>query len=138
MDPFSQFSQRVQDNFRSQSHFSQRTEELAARLGVLLRDLPAQLGFSPRMLYGYRSGKYPITAKAWRKLEAAERAAGITAEPPTAGGHSATPAPTPGRDPASPPPPPDQALHSLARLTARLDAIEALLHDLLARLDDRP
>jgi len=29
------------------------------------------------MFYAYRSGKYAISAKAWRKLEAAERAAGI-------------------------------------------------------------
>jgi hypothetical protein len=29
------------------------------------------------MLYGYRSGKYPITAKALRKLEQAEQLAGI-------------------------------------------------------------
>lgn len=29
------------------------------------------------MFHAYRSGKYPISEKAWRKLEAAERAAGI-------------------------------------------------------------
>ena len=29
------------------------------------------------MFYGYRSGKYPISAKVLRKLEAAEKAAGI-------------------------------------------------------------
>jgi len=29
------------------------------------------------MLFGYRQGKYPITAKAWRKLRSAEIAAGI-------------------------------------------------------------
>lgn len=29
------------------------------------------------MMHAYRSGKYPISPKAWRKLEAAERAAGI-------------------------------------------------------------
>ncbi len=115
-----------------------RTDALAVRLGVHVQDLPESLGVSRASLFAYRAGKRPITSKAWRKLEAAERAAGIPAEPPTAGGHSATPAPTPGRDPASPSPPPDQVLHSLARLTARLDAIEALLHDLLARLDDRP
>ena len=96
------------------------------------------VGLARSLFYDIKSGKRPITSKAWRKLEAAERAAGITAEPPTAGGHSATPAPTPGRAPAAPPPPPDQVLHSLAHLVARLDAIEALLHDLLSRLDDRP
>ena len=29
------------------------------------------------MFYSYRTGKLPITGKAWRKLEAAEKAAGI-------------------------------------------------------------
>ncbi len=29
------------------------------------------------MVHGYRSGTYPITAKSWQKLEAAELAAGI-------------------------------------------------------------
>ena len=46
-------------------------------LGVHLKELPTRLGFSERMLFGYRSGKYPITSKAWRKLEQAERAAGL-------------------------------------------------------------
>lgn len=33
------------------------------------------------MFYGYRSAKYPVTAKVWLKLEAAERAAGIRSSP---------------------------------------------------------
>lgn len=36
------------------------------------------LGISERMFYGYRSAKYPVTAKVAAKLEAAERAAGIS------------------------------------------------------------
>ena len=32
------------------------------------------------MFHSYRSGKYPISDKAWRKLEAAERAAGLIDE----------------------------------------------------------
>jgi SOS-response transcriptional repressor LexA len=32
-------------------------------------------------MFGYRSGKYPVTAKALRKLEEAERLAGITPSP---------------------------------------------------------
>ena len=127
--------QAKSENF---SEYSERTESLADVLAMRLSDLPQLMGISSSMFHAYRSGKYPISGKAWRKLEAAERTAGITAEPPTAGGHSATPAPTPGRAPAAPPPPPDQVLHSLAHLVARLDAIEALLQDLLARLDDRP
>jgi hypothetical protein len=42
-----------------------------------LADLPLKIGVSPSMMHAYRSGKYPISPKAWRKLEAAERAAGI-------------------------------------------------------------
>lgn len=67
----------MQEKNRSSSQFSQRTENLAEKMNLLLRDLPQVLGFSERMLFGYRSGKYPITNKAWRKLEQAERTAGI-------------------------------------------------------------
>lgn len=35
------------------------------------------LGISRASFFSYRSGKRPITAKAWRKLEQAERAAGV-------------------------------------------------------------
>ena len=67
----------MQDIFCSSSHFSQRTDFLAESLGVFLRELPEKIGISERSLFGYRSGKYPVTAKALRKLQAAERAAGI-------------------------------------------------------------
>jgi len=38
------------------------------------------------MFHAYRSGKYPISPKAWRKLEQVERSAGILSEevPPKA------------------------------------------------------
>ena len=61
--------------------FSHKTDELSLVLGVNLKELPAILGFSLRMLNGYRSGDYPITEKAWLKLEKAERAAGISKTP---------------------------------------------------------
>ena len=32
------------------------------------------------MFYGYRSGKYPLTEKAWRKLESAEKTAEFNTE----------------------------------------------------------
>jgi hypothetical protein len=86
----SQFSQLMQQHFRSYSHFSQRTEILANHLGLMLGDLPALIGVSARMFYGYRTGKYPLTDKAWRKLEAAEETAELPkgihsfrSEPPT-------------------------------------------------------
>ena len=121
----------------SQRTFLHRTDTLAARLGVHVQDLTGVIGISRRTLFAGRSNPECVSAKTLARLEAAERAAGITTEPPTAGGHSATPAPTPGRAPAALTPPTAQDLHSLAHLVARLDAIEALLHDLLARLDDR-
>lgn len=74
------------------------------------------------MFYGYRSGKYPITEKAWRKLEAAEREAGIGV------GEAAGPDP-------DPPPAPSDLRADLATQAARLDRIETLLSDLLERLD---
>jgi hypothetical protein len=67
----------MQHKFCSPSHFLQRTDALALRAGCLLKELPAKLGISERAMFGYRSGKYPVTAKALRKLEAAERAVGL-------------------------------------------------------------
>lgn len=54
------------------SEFSERTDALAARLGLRIVDLPGILRVSEDMLMGYRSGRHRITAKAWRKLAAAE------------------------------------------------------------------
>ena len=70
----------MQDKFCSSLQFLQRTDDLTARLNCYLRDLPAKIGISERSMFGYRAGKYPVTAKALRKLEAAERAAGIPSE----------------------------------------------------------
>ena len=42
-----------------------------------LSDLPEKIGVSASMFHAYRGGKYPISPKAWRKLEAAEQAAGV-------------------------------------------------------------
>lgn len=67
----------MQAEIKSFSEFSERTEELAHRIERNLKDLPALLGVSPSMFWGYRTGKYPISAKAWRKLAAAEAKAGI-------------------------------------------------------------
>lgn len=66
--------QAESENF---SEFSERTESLSDSTGCRLSDLPALIGISASMFHAYRSGKYPISAKAWRKLEAAERKAGI-------------------------------------------------------------
>lgn len=57
--------------------FSEKSEILARKLGVGLDALPERIGVSKDMFYAYRTGRYPISKKAWRKLEAAELAAGI-------------------------------------------------------------
>jgi hypothetical protein len=67
----------MQYNFCSPLQFLQRTDALASVLACNLNDLPAKIGISERSLYGYRAGKYPVTAKALRKLAAAEKAAGM-------------------------------------------------------------
>lgn len=67
----------TQEKNRSNREFSQRTDGLARRLGVPLNDLEGSTGISSRMLYAYRKDGYPITRKAWAKLEAAEAVAGI-------------------------------------------------------------
>jgi hypothetical protein len=59
--------------------FSERTESLAKKLGLNLSDLPEKIGVSPSMFYAYRSGKYAISGKAWRKLGFAEAGVGIVA-----------------------------------------------------------
>jgi hypothetical protein len=41
-------------------------------MGISLRSLAPRLGLSLASLFGYRSGKIPISAKAWSKLEQAE------------------------------------------------------------------
>lgn len=79
---FSHISHMNQEKNRTFSHFSHRTEILADKLNVQLQELGRVLGVSNRMLFGYRSGSYPISDKAWRKLEAAEKAAGIGHERP--------------------------------------------------------
>ncbi len=67
----------MQQKNKSSYDFSERTDRLAAALHVTMRELGPKIGVSPAMLFGYRSGKYDPTLKAWRKLEAAEQAAGI-------------------------------------------------------------
>lgn len=67
------------------------------------------------MFHGYRSGTYPISAKAWRKLEEAERTAGAgTAAPPRV------------EETSSEPPAPENG---------RLSRIESLLEQLLEKMD---
>lgn len=115
----------VQEENHSSSHFSQRTEDFADYLRVSLRDLPERIGISDRMFYGYRSGAYPVSAKAWRKLRRAELAAGLQDA-------LAAASPRVRDDPADVPPPGRRV-----SLAARLDRIEALLTAILEQLRER-
>jgi len=45
---------------------------LSDRMGISLRALAPRLHLSVASLFGYRSGKIPISAKAWSKLERVE------------------------------------------------------------------
>lgn len=62
----------VQHQNQSIANFSERTDALASALKISLRDLAERIGISQAMLFAYRTGKQPISLKAWRKLEAAE------------------------------------------------------------------
>lgn len=67
----------MQIEIPSFSDFENRTNALAAHLGITLDGLPPVLDMSRDMLFGYRKGRYPITRKAAVKLNNAEREAGI-------------------------------------------------------------
>lgn len=71
----------MQAKSENYSEFSDRTERLAARLEKNLNDLPPLIGISPAMFYAYRTGKYKISPKAWRKLEAVETENGLNQTP---------------------------------------------------------
>ena len=58
--------------------FLRRSDTLAQKLGVNVDELPDILGVSRASLYGYRRGKRKVSNKAWAKLEAAEKDAGIS------------------------------------------------------------
>lgn len=59
------------------SEFCTRTDGLASHYKIRVVDLPDRLKISEDMLMGYRTGRYPISAKAWGKLHNAEIEAGI-------------------------------------------------------------
>ena len=67
--------QQKNETFRD---FLRRTDALSVKIGCDIQQLPEKLGFSRASLFAYRSGTRPITGKAWRKLEAAEREAGMS------------------------------------------------------------
>ena len=60
--------------------FSKRTDRLAEKLDIPLRELGAKIGISNAMLFGYRTGRCEISNKAMQKLIDAEAKAGISDE----------------------------------------------------------
>jgi predicted transcriptional regulator len=66
-------SDPLQERNQTFSDFINRTDQLAHRLGKNVSEIPEILGISKSMLFAYRAGKNPITAKVWAKLEDAER-----------------------------------------------------------------
>jgi hypothetical protein len=62
----------------------ERTDILAARLGISLRSLAPRIDLSVASLFGYRNGSIQISTKGWGKLEQAERAAGLLPGPENA------------------------------------------------------
>jgi hypothetical protein len=60
--------------------FLERTNRLASKMGISLRSLAPKMGISVASLFGYRNGSIPISQKAWKKLEQAERDAGPSTE----------------------------------------------------------
>lgn len=107
-------------------NFSERTDALAQKLGCDLGDLCAELGMGRASFFSYRTGKRPISGKAWAKLAAAERAAGITGGSPRA---APSVAESSYLQPDS-----DSVTNHLAKIDERLARIEAMLTR-LATLD---
>jgi hypothetical protein len=64
----------VQEEIRAADDFLERTDALAQKLGVSIRSLPEIIGISSASLFGYRTGKLPVSRKALVKLERAEQA----------------------------------------------------------------
>ena len=65
-----------QEKSENSALFSEKSEALARTLGCNLDDIPERMGVSKDMFYAYRTGRHPISRKAWRKLEAVEASIG--------------------------------------------------------------
>lgn len=71
----------MQQDFALNRTFSERTDQLAARLRINVQDLPEIIGISRRTLFECRSAESAVSRKTRAKLEAAERVHGLS--PPT-------------------------------------------------------
>jgi hypothetical protein len=106
--------------------FLKRSDDLALKLRMNLTDLARHIDLSDGSFFGYRTGRVTISAKAWRKLEAAERAAGIdhfTDDVVSKGGQLT-------RELASKPPAQDME-SKVAEMGAKIDRLTDLVEQLL-------
>jgi hypothetical protein len=65
----------MQEKSETNDTFLSRTDAVAQRMGIILEELPEMMGISRASFFGYRSGKRPVTNKAWLKLASIERVA---------------------------------------------------------------
>ena len=124
---------RSQEENETFETFLQRSEILAEMLHLSVEEAAEQIGVSRASFWGYRSGARSISPKAWRKLEAAEKAAGIGVDPVSKKSneihvsHLNTPAP-------------DQMADRIERMESQLSrlaaAIEALVEKTTRSLPD--
>jgi hypothetical protein len=125
----------MQEKSETFRNFSRRSDVLALALGIDLGELATRLDMGRASFFSYRTGKRPISGKAWAKLEAAETAAGIIPE-----GESPDTHPPPARVTEAPVPP-GYCRPDLASLPGRMLALEmrmARIEEMLARMIEAP
>jgi len=76
-DSFEPFLAPINHKMTLNEPFLARTDALANALRVNVEDLVDVLDVSRSSLFGWRAGRRKVSNKAWAKLEAAEREAGI-------------------------------------------------------------
>jgi hypothetical protein len=109
--------------------FSDRTDFLAEFLKLNLGDLPDLLGISRASFFSYRTGKRPLSKKAWVKLDALERKHGASrASPQTADLQSANAIVS-----KSPENQPDETVSQIKALEAKVELLTRMVETLLGQ-----
>lgn len=109
--------------------FSDRTDFLAEFLKLNLGDLPDLLGISRASFFSYRTGKRPLSKKAWVKLDALERMHGVSrASPQTADlkSESSTVSKSPEKQP-------DETASQIKALEAKVELLTRMVETLLGQ-----
>lgn len=71
-ETFRTFPHSMQDDSALSRTFFERTNRLAAQMGLQVEDLPSVLGIGRRTLFECRSADSAASAKSWAKLQSAE------------------------------------------------------------------